>query len=57
MKSPGENVAGAFHICNLFDLSSALSIHADSFLTLDDRQSKLAAHAGLKIVNIFQTTL
>jgi predicted nucleic acid-binding protein len=41
---------------DILHVASALSIHADRFLTLDDRQSKLAAHAGLKIVNIFQTT-
>lgn len=42
---------------DILHVASALSIHADRFLTLDDRQSKLAAHAGLKIVNIFQTIL
>jgi len=40
---------------DILHVASALSIHADKFLTLDDRQSQLAALAGLKIVNIFQT--
>ena len=40
---------------DIIHVASALSIHADKFLTLDDRQSQLAALAGLKIVNIFQT--
>jgi predicted nucleic acid-binding protein len=39
---------------DILHVASALSIHADKFLTLDDRQSQLAALAGLKIVNIFQ---
>ena len=40
---------------DILHVASALSIHADKFLTLDDRQSQLADLAGLKIVNIFQT--
>ena len=38
---------------DILHVASALSIHADRFLTLDDRQSRLAAHAGLKILNNF----
>jgi hypothetical protein len=30
-------------------IASALSINADRFLTLDDRQTRLAALAGLRI--------
>jgi predicted nucleic acid-binding protein len=40
---------------DILHVASALSIHADRFLTLDDRQSKLAALAGLEISDIFQT--
>ena len=40
---------------DILHVASALSIQADRFLTLDDRQSKLAAHAGLEIPSIFQT--
>ena len=38
---------------DILHVATALSIHADRFLTLDDRQSRLAAHAGLKILRIF----
>lgn len=37
---------------DILHVASALSINADRFLTLDDRQSRLAAIAGLKIENI-----
>ncbi len=37
---------------DILHVASALSINADRFLTSDDRQSKLAALAGLKIENI-----
>ena len=37
---------------DILHVASALSINADRFLTLDDRQTKLAALAGLKIENI-----
>jgi len=37
---------------DILHVASALSIKADRFLTLDDRQTKLAALAGLKIENI-----
>jgi len=40
---------------DILHIASALSMRIDRFLTLDDRQSNLAAHAGLEIVNIFQT--
>ena len=40
---------------DILHVASALSIHADRFLTLDERQSQLAAHAGLEILTIFQT--
>jgi len=40
---------------DILHVASALSIHADRFLTLDERQAKLAAHAGLEISNIPQT--
>jgi predicted nucleic acid-binding protein len=40
---------------DILHVASALSIQADRFLTLDDRQSKLAALAGLEIPSIFQT--
>ena len=33
-------------------IATALSINADRFLTLDERQTKLAALSGLKIDNI-----
>lgn len=33
---------------DILHVASALSIHSDSFLTLDERQSRLAAAAGLK---------
>jgi predicted nucleic acid-binding protein len=36
----------------ILHVASALSISADRFLTLDDRQTRLAALAGLKIENI-----
>ena len=39
---------------DILHVASALSIQADRFLTLDDRQSKLAAHAGLEIPSIFR---
>jgi predicted nucleic acid-binding protein len=34
---------------DILHVASALSINADRFLTLDDRQTRLAALAGLKI--------
>jgi predicted nucleic acid-binding protein len=37
---------------DILHVASALSINADRFLTLDDRQIRLAALAGLKIENI-----
>lgn len=37
---------------DILHVASALSISADRFLTLDDRQSKLAALAGMKIEKI-----
>ena len=37
---------------DILHVASALSINADRFLTLDDRQTSLAALAGLKIENI-----
>jgi predicted nucleic acid-binding protein len=37
---------------DIFHVASALSIKADRFLTLDDRQTRLAALAGLKIISI-----
>ena len=37
---------------DILHVASALSIDADRFLTLDDRQTKLAALAGLQIENI-----
>ena len=37
---------------DILHVASALSINADRFLTLDDRQTRLAALAGLKIENI-----
>ncbi len=37
---------------DILHVASALSINADRFLTLDDRQTKLASLAGLKIENI-----
>ena len=39
---------------DILHVASALSINADRFLTLDDRQTKLATLAGLKIENIKQ---
>ena len=37
---------------DILHVASALSINAGRFLTLDDRQTRLAALAGLKIENI-----
>jgi hypothetical protein len=37
---------------DILHVASALSINADRLLTLDDRQTRLAALAGLKIENI-----
>ena len=37
---------------DIFHVASALSIKADRILTLDDRQTRLAALAGLKIISI-----
>ena len=37
---------------DILHVASALSINADRLLTLDDRQTKLGALAGLKIENI-----
>jgi predicted nucleic acid-binding protein len=37
---------------DILHVASALSINADRFLTLDDRQTKLATLAGLKIEKI-----
>ena len=37
---------------DILHVAAALSIKADRFLTLDDRQTSLAALAGLKISNI-----
>lgn len=37
---------------DILHVASALSINSDRFLTLDDRQIRLAALAGLKIENI-----
>ena len=37
---------------DILHVASALSINADRFLTLDNRQTKLAALSGLKIENI-----
>jgi predicted nucleic acid-binding protein len=37
---------------DILHVASALSINAERFLTLDDRQTRLAALAGLKIENI-----
>ena len=37
---------------DILHVASALSINADRFLTLDDRQTRLAALAGLKIEKI-----
>jgi len=37
---------------DILHVASALSINADRFLTLDDRQTRLATLAGLKIENI-----
>jgi predicted nucleic acid-binding protein len=37
---------------DILHVASALSINADRFLTLDDRQNRLAALVGLKIENI-----
>jgi hypothetical protein len=42
----GSRTLGILHV------ASALSINADRFLTLDDRQTRLAAFAGLKLENI-----
>ena len=39
---------------DILHVASALSIDADRFLSVDDRQTKLAALAGLKIENIQQ---
>ncbi len=44
--SIGSRLLDTLHI------ASALSINTDRFLTLDDRQTQLAALAGLKIENI-----
>ena len=37
---------------DILHVASALSINADRFLTLDDRQTSLAALAGLKLENM-----
>jgi predicted nucleic acid-binding protein len=37
---------------DILHVASALSIKADRFLTFDERQSKLAALAGIRIENI-----
>jgi predicted nucleic acid-binding protein len=37
---------------DILHVASALSIKADRFLTLDDRQTRLADLAGLKIITI-----
>ncbi len=37
---------------DILHVASALSMNADRFLTLDDRQTRLAARAGLKIETI-----
>ena len=37
---------------DILHVASALSINADRFLTLDDRQTRLAALAGLKLESI-----
>ncbi|MGD9322868.1 MAG: type II toxin-antitoxin system VapC family toxin [Desulfobacterales bacterium] len=37
---------------DILHVASALSINTDRFLTLDDKQTRLAALAGLKIENI-----
>ena len=37
---------------DILHVASALSINADRFLTLDDRQTRLAEFAGLKIENV-----
>ena len=39
---------------DILHVASALSIKADRFLTLDDRQARLAALTGLKIENIMK---
>jgi len=39
---------------DILHVASALLINADRFLTLDDRQTKLATLAGLKIENIMK---
>ena len=41
---------------DILHVASALSINADRFLTLDDRQNTLAALAGLKIVDKVEIT-
>ena len=46
--SIGSRPLGILHV------ASALSIGADRFLTLDDRQTQLAALAGLKIESVKQ---
>lgn len=38
---------------DILHVASALSIHSDRFLTLDERQSKLADIAGLKTIDLF----
>jgi predicted nucleic acid-binding protein len=42
---------------DILHVASALSINADRLLTLDDRQTRLATLAGLKIENIKIQTL
>jgi predicted nucleic acid-binding protein len=37
---------------DILHIASALSIKAENFLTVDGRQSEVAAHAGLQIVDI-----
>lgn len=40
---------------DILHVASAVAMKADRFLTLDDRQSSLAAHAGLEIINMNRT--
>jgi hypothetical protein len=42
---------------DILHVASALSINANRFLTLDDRQTRLATLAGLKMENIKIQTL
>jgi predicted nucleic acid-binding protein len=40
---------------DILHVASALSINADRFLTLDDRQARLVALAGLKLENMLMS--